>query len=197
MLNKKKIYIILFASLAFIILAAVIWSYIVTRDFRNPNRQKDAVNQMATVKNIVVTETKDGKVYWELYAEKGSYKSSDGGAILINTLGNFYNSDNEVVMSFSSDRGTYSAETKEISLKGNAHVVAYDGSAISADELTFKGKDEDITATGNVVINRNQDFITHSKNARFNTELTFFEISGDTQTDVFTKDGAKVQGLIK
>ena len=195
--SKKKLYIILFSTVAFLILAGFVWSLIVTRDLRNPDGKKSGISQVATVKNIVVTETKDGKVYWELYAEKGSYDSDKGGVLLTNVLGNFYNPDDEVVISFRSDNGTYSEETKEISIGGNALVVAYDGSSIRADKLTFKGKDEDILAEGNVIINRNDDFITHSQKARFNTSLTFFEISGKTETNVYTKDNSKVQKLIK
>ena len=35
-----------------------------------------------TVGNLILTETKDEKVYWELYAKKGSYDSSTGLVVL-------------------------------------------------------------------------------------------------------------------
>ena len=197
MSNKKKLYSILFSSIALICLAGFIWSYVVTADIRNPNHEKEAGNQIASVKNIVVTETKDGAVYWELYAEKGSYASKTGDVTLDKTMGNFYNNEQEVIMSFRSDYGIYSESSKTITLKGDSYVVAYDGSSIRADELKFQGKDEDILASGNVIIKRNDDFETHSDNARFNTKLTFFEISGNTETNVYTKDGSKTKGLTK
>lgn len=197
MTKKKKLYTILFSSIALICLAGFIWSYVVTADIRKPNHDIEAGNQFASVKNIVVTETKDGAIYWELYAEKGNYASVTGDVTLDMAMGNFYNDKQEVVMSFRADKGTYSESAKSITLSGNAYVIAYDGSSIRADELKFKGKDEDILAEGNVVIKRNDEFETHSERGRFKPDLTFFEISGKTETDIYTKNTSKSHELIK
>lgn len=191
MSNKKKIYIILFLLVVLICLSGFIWSFTVTKDIRKPNAEQNAKNQVVTVKNLVLTETKEGNIYWELYAAKGSYDSKTGDVILTDATGNFYNSDNEVVLSFESNLGTYSENTKTIILRGDTLVVAHDGSSIRADEIIFKGQDEDITASGNVIVNRNRDFVSTAEKARFNSELTFFEISGKTQTNVYSKDDAK------
>lgn len=191
MSNKKKIYIILFLLVVLICLSGFIWSFTVTKDIRKPNAEQNAKNQVVTVKNLVLTETKEGNIYWELYAAKGSYDSKTGDVILTDATGNFYNSDNEVVLSFESNLGTYSENTKTIILRGDTLVVAHDGSSIRADEIIFKGQDEDITASGNVIVNRNWDFVSTAEKARFNSELTFFEISGKTQTNVYSKDDAK------
>lgn len=191
MSNKKKIYIILFLLVVLICLSGFIWSFTVTKDIRKPNAEQNAKNQVVTVKNLVLTETKEGDIYWELYAAKGSYDSKTGDVILTDATGNFYNSDNEVVLSFESNLGTYSENTKTIILRGDTLVVAHDGSSIRADEIIFKGQDEDITASGNVIVNRNRDFVSTAEKARFNSELTFFEISGKTQTNVYSKDDAK------
>lgn len=196
MSKKKKIYIILFISVVLICFAGFLWSFTVTKDFRKQDGKNEIKKQVVTVKNLVLTETKEGNIYWELYAAKGSYDSKSGDVILEKATGNFYNSDNEVVLSFESDLGTYSENSKTIVLKGNTYVVAHDGSSIRADEIVFKGRDDDITANGNVVVVRNQDFLSTADKARFNSELTFFEISGKTQTNVYTKDGAKPQKLL-
>ena len=197
MLNKKKIYIILFSLIVLICLSGFIWSFVVTKDIRNSQKTEKGTekNQVVSVKNLVLTETKDEEIYWELYAVKGSYDSSKGTVILDNATGNFYNTDNEVVLSFESDLGTYNEETKQITLRGNTLVVAHDGSAIRADEIIFKGKGEDIIAKGNVVVSRNEDFVSYANQARFNSELTFFEISGKTQTNVYSEDEVKPQEL--
>ncbi len=195
MANKKKIYTILFSVVFLICLAGFLWSFTVTKDIRKPNGSEEAKNQVATVKNLVLTETKDGEIYWELYAAKGSYDSQSGNVILHDATGNFYNSENEVVLSFEADLGTYAENTKIVILKGNTHVVAHDGSSIKADEIVIKGKGEDIVANGNVIVNRNQDFISTAENARFNSDLTFFEISGKSETRVFSKDEIKPQQL--
>lgn len=197
MLNKKKIYIILFSLIVLICLSGFIWSFVVTKDIRNSQKTEKGAekNQVVSVKNLVLTETKDEEIYWELYAVKGSYDSSKGTVILDNATGNFYNTDNEVVLSFESDLGTYNEETKQITLRGNTLVVAHDGSSIRADEIIFKGKGEDIIAKGNVVVSRNEDFVSYANQARFNSELTFFEISGKTQTNVYSEDEVKSQEL--
>lgn len=197
MLNKKKIYIILFSLIVLICLSGFIWSFVVTKDIRNSQKTEKGAekNQVVSVKNLVLTETKDEEIYWELYAVKGSYDSSKGTVILDNATGNFYNTDNEVVLSFESDLGTYNEETKQITLRGNSLVVAHDGSSIRADEIIFKGKGEDIIAKGNVVVSRNEDFVSYANQARFNSELTFFEISGKTQTNVYSEDEVKPQEL--
>ena len=198
MLNKKKIYSIIFSLVALICLSGFIWSFIVTKDIRHYQRtgdDSDAKKQVVSVKNLVLTETKEEKVYWELYAEKGSYDSATGDVILTKAMGNFYNKENKVVLSFESDIGTYSENTKKIILQGHVYIVAHDGSSIRADEIRFQGKDEDILAYGNVVVARNEDFISTSENARFNSELTFFEISGKTLTNVYSKGGKGTKKL--
>lgn len=201
MSKKKKIYIILFSLLVLICLFGFIWSFTVTKDIRKSQKkggeEANTKSQVATVKNLILTETKDGAIYWELYAQKGSYDSQTGDVILTNATGNFYDENNKVVLSFESDLGTYDEKTKVIVLRGHTFIVAHDGSSIKADEIVWKGSDEDILAKGNVIVNRNTDFISTANAARFNSELTFFEISGDTQTNVYSTDSDTPQKLIE
>ena len=91
-------------------------------------------------------------------------------------------------MSFRSDEGRYNEKTKEIHMIGNIYVVAREGSAVRADEFIWKGKDELIKAQGNVKINRNNDIITSSERAYFNTDLTQFKIEGNSVTKVYEKN---------
>lgn len=201
MSKKKKIYIILFSLLVLICLFGFIWSFTVTKDIRKSQKkggeEANTKSQVATVKNLILTETKDGAIYWELYAQKGSYDSQTGDVILTNATGNFYDENNKVVLSFESDLGTYDEKTKVIVLRGHTFIVAHDGSSIKADEIVWRGSDEDILAKGNVIVNRNTDFISTANAARFNSELTFFEISGDTQTNVYSTDSDTPQKLIE
>ena len=197
MSNKKKIYIILFSTVVLVCLAGFIWSYSVTKDIGKieNNRDPKTKNQVVSVKNLILTETKEEEIYWELYAAKGSYNSAMGEVVLDNATGNFYNSDKEVVLSFESDVGTYDEATKKIVLRGNVLVVAHDGSSIKADQIVFKGAEEDIVAKGNVIVSRNKDFISTANEARFNSELTFFEIEGKTQTNVYSDEDIKPREL--
>ena len=76
MLNKKKIYAGVFLTVFGICLFGFIWSWIVTKDIRSNSVSDEVKNRRVTVGNLVLTETKDEKVYWELYAKKGSYEAS-------------------------------------------------------------------------------------------------------------------------
>lgn len=197
MSNKKKIYTILFSLVFLICLTGFLWSFVVTKDIRKDKTGKHAKNQVVTVKNLILTETKEGRIYWELYAAKGNYESGTGKVTLTDATGNFYNEKNEVVLSFESDIGTYVESSKEITLQGNTHVVAYEGSSIKADEIIWQGSDEDILANGNVYVTRGEDFVSVADKARFNSKLTYFEISGKTETNIFDKKGTKPQSLTK
>ncbi len=201
MLSKKKIYTILFSLTVFICLFGFIWSYVVTSDIRKSQKagavDADIKRQVISVKNLVLTETKDERIYWELYAKKGNYDSKTGDVVLEQATGNFYNSDNEVVLSYESDLGTYSEKTKKIVLEGNVLVVAKDTSSIKADTISFTGKEDDIIAKGNVFVKRGKDFTATSESARFNSDLTFFEISGNTVTKVYSDDESFETGLMK
>ncbi|MCD8024541.1 MAG: LPS export ABC transporter periplasmic protein LptC, partial [Candidatus Gastranaerophilales bacterium] len=170
--------------------------FMITKDIRKEVSETNAKSQVATVKNLILTETKEENIYWELYAEKGSYDSKAGNVILENAMGNFYNSENEVVLSFKSNLGTYNEQTKAIVLRGDALIVAHDGSSIKSDEIVYNNKREDITARGNVVVNRNQELISTADSAHFDRELTFFEISGNTKTNIFSKNGTDTQKLV-
>lgn len=73
MLNKKKIYIILFSLIVLICLSGFIWSFVVTKDIRNSQKTEKGAekNQVVSVKNLVLTETKDEENQcWDSAARK-------------------------------------------------------------------------------------------------------------------------------
>ena len=76
-------------------------------------------NQTAIVKNIIVTETQNEKRYWEFYAKSGEYNSQHNQVKLHDVIGNFYNKDEQVVVSFKSNNGQYDEQTKEVVLSGD------------------------------------------------------------------------------
>ena len=94
-MDKKKIYTIIFASIFAICAFALIWSWWVTREIRSDVQNALNKSQQVEVKNLVLTETKDGKKYWELYAKTGEYDSGSGLVNLNAIIGNFYNKDEE------------------------------------------------------------------------------------------------------
>jgi len=198
-MNKKKIYGLVFSIVALICIGCFIWSWFVTRGIRNKVEENFSKGQQVIVKNLVLTETKDGNVFWQLYAKSGEYESNTGLVILKNIIGNFYNEKNEVVLSFESPQGSYKEANKAIVLDGETLIVAQDGSSIMANKIIFKGKDDDIVASGNVRINRNNELITHSEKATFNSELTYFRIDGKSKVKIYDNKPQlnKKEGLLK
>ena len=194
-LSKKKIYYIVFLSIAILCTAGFLWAWFVTRDIRKNVSGALNQSQKVIVKNLILTETKEQKKYWELYAKTGAYESSNKVVILTEIIGNFYDKDNNVALSFESPLGTYEDLTKTVTLQGETLIVSKDGSSILADKIEWGGKNSDIIATGNVRIKRNKELATISEKAVFNSDLTFFKIIGNSKTMLFAKDGEKQEEL--
>ena len=186
-MKKKNMYILAFSAVMILCLSCFIWSWWVTKDIRS-NDSQSLSGQKLEVKNLFLTETKEHKKYWEMYAKKGYYSSLDGTVTLVDIIGNFYDENEKVIMSFRADEGRYNEKTKEIHMIGNIYVVAHEGTSVRADEFIWKGKDEFIKAQGNVKINKNNDIITTSERAYFNTDLTNFRVEGSSVTKVFEKN---------
>lgn len=185
MLNKKKIYAGVFLTVFGICLFGFIWSWIVTKDIRSNSVSDDVKNRRVAVNNLVLTETKDEKVYWELYARKGSYESGTGLVILEDAMGNFYNKEDEVVLSIEASRGTYKEDEKVITLEGDTLIVAKEGYSIKADKIVWKGRDEDIVASGDVLVKSKDMFEARSEKAIFNYDFTKFRIEGKCKSSIF------------
>lgn len=185
MLSKKKIYTAVFLTVFGICLFGFIWSWIVTKDIRSNAVSDDVKSRKVTVGNLILTETKDEKVYWELYAKKGSYDSATGLVVLEDATGNFYNKENEVVLSIESNKGTYKEDERIITLEGDTFIVAKEGYSIKADKIVWKGRDEDIIAEGNIIVQSKDQFEATSEKAIFNYYFTKFRIEGNCKSSVY------------
>lgn len=192
MFSKRKVYTAVFLLVFAICLFGFVWSWIATKDIRSNSVSDEVKSRKVVVENLILTETKDEQIYWELYAKKGSYSGSSGLVVLEGALGNFYNEEKEVTLSIEADKGTYGEENKAITLEGNVFVVAKDGSSIKADKIVWKGRDEDIIATGNIIVKRNDDFYSTSDKAIFNHDLTKFKIEGNCKSSVY--DPGEIEG---
>ena len=190
-MKRKKI--VKFFILAMILLIGwgVVWSWFITRTVRKNSDDNSMKNQHAIVKNIIVTETQDQKKYWEFYAKSGEYNSEYNSVLLNDVIGNFYDKNGEVVVSFRSNKGTYDEKTKKVILNGDNLFVGKDGSQLYADELIWQGEDKDILANGNVQFIHNDQFNTKKKRAVFNSTLTNFKIFDNTISKVYADDNAK------
>ena len=148
-MNKKRLIKLFLLLLTLTVAWGFIWSWFITRSVRDHSKDSKMKSQHAVVKNIIVTETQDMKKYWEFYAKSGEYDSENNSVKLNDIIGNFYDKDEQVVVSFQSNTGTYDEKTKKVVLNGDNLIVSKDGSQLFADEIIWQGQDKDILANGN------------------------------------------------
>ena len=190
-MKSKKIVKIFVLAMILLIGWGVVWSWFITRTVRKNSNNDSMKNQHAIVKNIIVTETQNEKKYWEFYAKSGEYNSEFNSVLLNDVIGNFYDKEGNVVVSFRSNKGTYDEKTKKVVLNGDNLFVGKDGSQLYADELIWQGEDKDILANGNVQFIHDNKLIAKSKRAVFNSTLTNFKIMDKTKTKIYADDDSK------
>lgn len=190
-MKRKRVLKIFTLVLVLLIGWGFIWSWFITKAVRKNSKDGEMKNQHAVVKNIIVTETKEEKKYWEFYAKSGEYNSNHNQIELNDIIGNFYGKNNEVVLSFKSSKGTYDELTKKVVLNGDNLFVSKNGSQLYADKLVWQGNDKDILADGDVQFIMEDKLIAKAKSATFNSSLTDFKIKGDAVTKLYGSDADK------
>ena len=182
--KKRRLYFLIFLILFFVLLWAFITAGIITHNF-NRNVLKGAEDkQEIDVSGVILTESKNGLKYWEMYAETGSYTNKDNIAMLNNIIGNFYK-DKEVAMSFEASKGTYNEKKKQIILYDNTFIALKDGISLSTDRLIWSGSDKDILIKGNIRINKGNELISSGDEGIISPDYTHFKITGHTKTQLF------------
>ena len=161
--KKQKAYIAAFGAIVGLLAWAFISAGVITHNFNRSQLQTDQDRQEAVIDGIILTETKNEKKYWEIYGETGNYDSKNGVAILNNVIGNFYDDDNQVSMSFESSKGTYNEKKGQIILYENTYIVLKDFTTLRANKLVWSGKDIPTVAEGNVRITRKTDLLATAK----------------------------------
>ena len=173
--RKQKAYIGAFAAIVGLLAWAFISAGVITHNFNRSQLQTDQDRQEALINGIILTETKDEKKYWEIYGETGNYDSKNGVAMLNNVVGNFYDENNEVSMSFESSKGTYNEKKEQIILYDDTFIVLKDLTTLRANKLVWTGKDVPIVAQGNVRITRKSDLLATAKKVEISPDYnTFF-----------------------
>lgn len=183
--RKKKAYFWAFGVIVMLLLWAFVSAEIITKNFNRSQLQTDKDRQEALIQGIILTETKDEKKYWEIYGESGNYDSKNGVAMLDNVIGNFYDGENNVSMSFESSKGTYNEKSKEITLYDDTFIVLKDFTTLRANKLEWNGNDEPIVAKGNVRITRGKEFIATADVVEINPNYDKFTIRGKTVSKVY------------
>lgn len=182
--KKKKAYIIAFSVIIIVLMWAFISAAIITCNFNRVQLKSGADRQKVDAVGIIITETKSGTKYFEIYGESGSYSNENNIAVLNNVVGNFYK-DGEVAMSFQSSKGTYDEKNKIITLYENTYIVLNDQTSLEADKLTWYGSDKDTIAEGNVKIKREKKLLSLADKCIIGANYDNFKIVGKTETRIY------------
>ena len=185
MSRKKKAYIAAALALVGILAWAFISAGIITHNFNRSQLANNEDRQEAQINGIILTETKDEHKYWEIYGETGSYDSDNGVALLNNCIGNFFDENNDVSMSFESTKGSYSAERKQIILYQDTHIVIKDGTSLEADRVIWSGNENPVIAYGNVRITRNAELLATAESVEISPDYDRFKISGHAVSKLY------------
>lgn len=186
--KKKKAYIGAFGAIVGLLLWAFISAGVITHNFNRSQLQTDQDRQEALINGIILTETKDEHKYWEIYGETGNYDSKNGVALLNNVVGNFYDKNNEVSMSFESSKGTYNANNSQIILYEDTFIVLKDLTTLRANKLVWSGNDMPIVAEGNVRITRNQEFLATAQKIEISPDYDTFKIEGNAVSKIYKEN---------
>lgn len=187
MTKKVKSYLIFIVVVLVACVIGLINSFIITGGFDTDTLAKNATQEKVLVKNVLLTETKEGKKYWEIFADSGEYLNKKNKIYLHNVIGNCYKK-SEVALSFEADNGYYENKNKRVTLIKNAIVVTNKETAIKADKIVWEGTIDKIIAEGNVRVVKSDEIMTISDKTVFTTDFKEFKIYGNTITKVFSKD---------
>ena len=182
--KKKRSYLIAIIGVIGVMAWAFITAGIITCNFNRAQLKGAENEQKVDALGIIITETKDGRKYFEKKDKKGNYSNEENIATLHNVVGNFYK-DNEVAMSFQSSKGSYNEKTGVITLYENTYIVLKDQTSLSTDKLVWSGSDKDTIAEGNVVIKKSDEMYAVADKCIIGAGYDKFKIIGKTQTKIY------------
>lgn len=183
--KKKKAYILALLALVGILAWAFISAGIITHNFNRSQLSTQEDKQEAMINGLILTETKDKAKYWEIYGETGSYNSTNEIAMLNNVIGNFYDENNDVSMSFESTHGTYNSKKNEIILYDDTFIVIKDGTTLKTDRLVWSGSDKPVTARGNIAITRSNELYATAEEVVISPDYASFKIIGHAVSKLY------------
>lgn len=182
--KRQRVYFYILLAVSFVLVWAFISAGVITGNFNRSMVKSGGDKQELHVSSMILTETKDGQKFWEIYGETGQYSSDRKVAYLNNIVGNFYK-DNVVEMSFESTHGLYNEEKQEIVLYDNVFVVLKDDTSLTADKLTYDIPTKSLVSEGNVTIKRKKSFHAKADAATIDSEYSHFKIMGNTCSKVY------------
>ena len=185
--KKKRAYLFVVLGIVCVMLWAFISAGFITSNFNRAQVKGGANDQKVNAYGLIITETKQGQKYFEIYGESGSYSNDHSIATLNNVVGNFYKN-GEVAMSFQSSKGSYNEKTKTINLYEHTYIVLQDETSLEADSLVWSGSENDVIAEGNVKIKKSNEMYALADKCVISSGYEKFKIIGQTQTKLYGRD---------
>lgn len=173
----------IFLALVGVLLWAYITARVITHDFNRQQVAGKQDEQQAVVKGIILTETKENKKFWEIYAETGRY-DSNGIAQLNDVVANFFD-DKGVSMSLKSSKGTYDSASKAITLYEKTFIVINGGITLNADKLTYVNSKTPIVAEGHIKVRKDNALLSTADKIIISPNYDSFKIIGNTVSKVY------------
>lgn len=136
-------------AVAFIALVA--W---VVNTLPEPPDEVDVPQHKMTYDNNIITETKDGKVVWELKADYLEVVAETKQVTMIKVQGKYYTDDNRV-LDLVGDTALFDEASGDIQLKGNVKSTSSDGYEMSCNVMNWAAGESKMVLTGDVVIKNN------------------------------------------
>ena len=183
--KKHKVYLVTAFAIIFILVWAFVSAAVITGNFNRAQVRNGGDKQKVDAVGIIITETKNGTKYFEIYGENGTYSNDDNIATLNNVVGNFYK-DGELAMSFQSSKGSYDEKEGVITLFENTYIVLKDETSLESDKLVWSGADKDTVAEGNVRIKKGKELSAIANKCIISSGYDKFKIIGKTQTKIYS-----------
>lgn len=185
--KKKRLYFVV----VFLIVSIMLWAFIsagvITGNFNREQLKGTQDDQKVDAIGVIITETKDGAKYFEIYGETGNYTNEKNVATLYNVVGNFYR-DGKVGMSFQSSKGAYDEVARTITLYENTYIVLDNGTSLASDKFIWSGSDNDIVAVGNVKIKKSDEMYATAHKCIISPDYSKFKIVGKSNTKIYGKE---------
>jgi LPS export ABC transporter protein LptC len=182
--KRQRTYFLIVVVVTVILMWAFITAGLITTNFNRSSLRSGADRQELQIASMILTETKDGQKFWEIFGETGQYSSDHKVANLNNVVGNFYK-DNAVEMSFEATHGIYNEETQEIILYDNVFVVLRDETSLKADKFTYDIRAKKLLVEGNVLISKKKSFRATAQKATIDSDYSHFKIIGSTSSKLY------------
>lgn len=183
--KKRKAYLLAFLTIIGILVWAFVSAGVITHNFNRSQLATQDDKQEALINGLILTETKESAKYWEIYGETGTYNSTNEIAMLNNVIGNFYDENNEVSMSFESSHGTYNSKKNEIILYEDTLIAIKDGTSLTTSRLVWSGSNNPVYARGNIVIKRNNEFYATADEVEISPDYSKFKIIGHAVSKMY------------